>query len=93
MRNPSLIEGPEIEASRALDAYALVQEARPIWFHRRGIISIRDSSAGVVQVYLNGVQFGDTSRLRELQLSEIRQIRFYSAAEAQQRFGTGRGGA
>lgn len=91
-RDPNLIERPEIEASTALDAYALVQEARPIWFHTRGIVSIRDPSAGVVQVYLNGVRLGDVNRLRELQLSEIREIRFLGAAEAQQRYGTGHAG-
>ncbi len=91
-RNPNLIERPEIEASTALDAYALVQEARPLWFHSRGVVSINDPSAGVVQVYLNGVQLGDVNRLRETQLSEIREIRFLGAAEAQQRYGTGHAG-
>ena len=91
-RNQSLIEGPEIEASTALDAYALVQEARPLWLHSRGVVSIQDPSAGQLQVYLNGMQYGDVSRLRELMRTEIRQIRFYNAAEAQQRFGTGHAG-
>jgi len=92
MRNPNLIEGPEIEASTALDAYALVQEARPLWLHSRGVVSIQDPTAGVLQVYLNGMQFGDVNKLREIQLSEIRQLRFYGAADAQQRFGTGHAG-
>jgi hypothetical protein len=69
-----------------------VQEARPIWFHTRGVVSIHDPSAGVVQVYLNGVQLGDVNRLREMQLIEIREIRFLGAAEAQQRYGTGHAG-
>ena len=92
MRNSNLIERPEIEASTALDAYALVQEARPLWLHSRGVVSIQDPSAGVLQVYLNGMQYGDVNRLREIQLSEIRQVRFYGAADAQQRFGTGHAG-
>ena len=92
LRTSSLIEGPEIEASTALDAYALVQEARPLWLHSRGVVSIQDPTAGVLQVYLNGMQYGDLSRLRELMRTEIREIRFYSAAEAQQRYGTGHAG-
>ena len=92
LRNSNLIEGPEIEASTTVDAYALVQEARPLWLHSRGVVSIQDPRAGVLQVYLNGMQYGDVSRLRELMRTEIRQIRFYSAAEAQQRYGTGHGG-
>src|SRR5882672_9336195 len=89
LRTSNLIEGPEIEASTALDAYALVQEARPLWLHSRGPVSIQDPTAGVLQVYLNGMQYGDVSRLRELMRTEIREIRFYGAAEAQQRYGTG----
>ncbi len=92
LRTNNLIERPEIEASTALDAYALVQEARPLWLHSRGVVSIQDPTAGVLQVYLNGMQYGDVSRLRELMRPEIREIRFYGAAEAQQRYGTGHAG-
>jgi hypothetical protein len=92
LRTSNLIERPEIEASTALDAYALVQEARPLWLHSRGVVSIQDPTAGVLQVYLNGMQYGDVSRLRELMRPEIREIRFYGAADAQQRYGTGHAG-
>jgi hypothetical protein len=92
LRTSNLIERPEIEASTALDAYALVQEARPLWLHSRGVVSIQDPTAGVLQVYLNGMQYGDVSRLRELMRPEVREIRFYDAADAQQRYGTGHAG-
>jgi len=92
LRTSNLIERPEIEASTALDAYALVQEARPLWLHSRGVVSIQDPTAGVLQVYLNGMQYGDVSRLRELMRPEIREIHFYGAADAQQRYGTGHAG-
>jgi len=91
-RNPDVIEGAEIEALTALDAYALVQEARPTWLHSRGTISIRNPSAGVLQVYLNGNQFGDVNRLREIRRSEIRELRFLGAADAELRYGVGHAG-
>ena len=91
-RNPNLIAREEIEATTALDAYALVQESRPTWLHSRGTVSIRDPGAGTVQVYLNRTQLGDVNRLREIQLSEIRELRFYGAAEAQLRYGPGHAG-
>jgi len=91
-RNPNLIARQEIEATTALDAYALVQESRPTWLHSRGTVSIRDPSAGMVQVYLNRTQLGDVNRLREIQLSEIRELRFFGAAEAQLRYGPGHAG-
>src|SRR5712664_1687928 len=91
-RNPNLIARQEIAATAALDAYALVQESRPNWLHSRGTVSIQDPGAGMVQVYLNRTQLGDVNRLREIQLSEIRELRFYGAAEAQLRYGPGHAG-
>src|SRR2546422_3714468 len=91
-RNPNLIAREEIEATTALDAYALIQESRPTWLHSRGTVSIRDPGAGTVQVYLNRTQLGDVNRLREMQLSEIRELRFFGAAEAQLRYGPGHAG-
>src|SRR5712664_2714394 len=91
-RNPNLIARQEIEATTALDAYALVQESRPNWLHSRGTVSIRDPGAGMVQVYLNRTQLGDVNRLREIQLSEIRELRFFGAGEAQLRYGPGHAG-
>jgi len=91
-RNANLIERPEIDASTVLDAYSLVQEARPIWLHSRGVVSIQDPSAGVLQVYLNGMQFGDVNKLREINTQDIRELRFLSASEAQMRYGVGHAG-
>ncbi len=91
-RNSNVIEGTEIEASTALDAYALVQEARPNWLHSRGTISIQDPGAGALQVYLNGNQFGDVNRLREIRRSEIRELHFLGPADAQLRYGVGHAG-
>ena len=91
-RNPNVIEHPEVESSSALDAYALVQESRPNWLHARGNISIRDPSAGAIQIYLNGSHFGDVNRLHEIATREIRELRFFGAAQAQLRFGTGHAG-
>ncbi len=91
-RNSNLIERAEIEASTTLDAYTLVQQARPIWLHQRGVISLRDPTAGVVQVYLDGQQYGEVSRLREINTQDIRELRFLGASEAQMRYGVGHTG-
>ena len=92
VRNANVIERPEVESSTAIDAYTLVQQARPIWLHQRGAISLRDPTAGVVQIYLNGQQYGDVNRLREINTQDIRELRFLGAAEAQMRYGVGHAG-
>jgi len=92
IRNSNLIDRGEVEASTAIDAYALVQQARPIWLHQRGAISLRDPTSGVVQVYLDGQQYGDVNRLREINTQDVRELRFLGAGEAQMRYGVGHAG-
>jgi hypothetical protein len=90
--NTNLITQADVQASTATDAYSIVQELRPMWLRNRGTISIHDPSSGNVQVYLNGQQFGDLNRMREIIKQEIREIRFFSGSEAQLKFGAGHEG-
>lgn len=92
IRNSNLIDRDEVASSTAIDAYALVQQARPNWLHQRGAISFRDPTAGVVQVYLDGQQYGDVNRLREINTQDVRELRFLGAGEAQMRYGVGHAG-
>jgi hypothetical protein len=92
IRNSNLIDQGEIESSTAIDAYTLVQQSRPNWLHQRGAISLRDPTAGTIQVYLDGQQFGDVNRLREINTQDVRELRFLGAGEAQMRYGVGHAG-
>jgi len=92
IRNSNVIDGDEIASSTTIDAYALVQQARPNWLHQRGAISFRDPTAGDVQVYLDGQQYGDVTKLREINRQDVRELRFLGAGEAQMRYGVGHAG-
>ena len=92
VRNSSVLAEEEFASSTALDVYALVQEFRPNWLHTRGPVSIMDPTAGDLRVYLNGVKTGDVNRLREIRVSEVRELRFLNAGEAQMRYGLGNSG-
>ena len=92
IRNSNVIDQEEVRSSTAIDAYALVQQARPTWLHQRGAISLRDPTAGAVQVYLDGQQYGELNRLREISTQDVREVRFLGAGEAQMRYGTGHAG-
>ena len=92
VRNSSILTEEEFASSTALDVYALVQEFRPNWLHTRGAVSIMDPTAGDLRVYLNGVKTGDVTRLREMRVSEVRELRFLNAGEAQMRYGLGNSG-
>jgi hypothetical protein len=91
-RNSEVLTAEEFEGSTAIEVMALVQEFRPNWLHVRGVISIRDQTAGNVRVYVNGVSAGEVDRLREIRVEDVRELRHLGPADAQQRYGMGHGG-
>lgn len=91
-RNSNLLARPEIDSSTAVDAYALIQETRPLWLQKTGVISISNPASGDVQVYRDGALLGDVSRLHEINTSDVREMRFLEAAQAELRYGAGHAG-
>lgn len=79
------LSDPSIAGSDALTA---VRRLRPRFLTARGTVSIKNSGAGRVQVSLDGGPLQDVSILGRMRPSEIQEIRFLSAADATQRFGT-----
>jgi hypothetical protein len=95
----------EIAASSAADAYTLVQSLRPQWLRVRGDngrgapVSVGTGSgetgvgqgfaAGSPNVYLNNARMGPADALRQISLSGVRYIRWFSAAQANLRWGAG----
>jgi hypothetical protein len=91
-RNSNVLARPEIDSSTAVDAYALVQESRPMWLQHRGAISITNPTSGDVQVYRDGAPLGDVNRLHEIAINDVREIRFLEPAQAEIRYGPGHAG-
>jgi len=90
--NSSVLKAEEFAESTAIDVMALVQEFRPTWLHSRGVTSIHDQSAGQLRVYLNGESAGDVNQLREIRVSDVKELRFLPAAQAHARYGVGHEG-
>lgn len=82
----------EIEASRATNAYELLQQLRPQFLRNRGAQSVKDPRAGYAVVYINDMPHGDLEILRSVSVTEIDEIRYISAADATTRWGTGHTG-
>ena len=85
----------EILASKAQgNAYDVIARLRPNFLHARGATSVNNPSApaSLPNVYVNGNAYGDMYSLRNFDVIQIEEIRYYSAGEAQAKFGTGNGG-
>jgi len=92
-RNPDVISEEEVDATTGVDnAFQLVQRLRPSFLTFRGSTSIRNADAGRVVVYVNQSRMGFAEALRDIPISNVREIRRLSAAEATQRFGTNNSG-
>jgi hypothetical protein len=88
-RNPNIITREEIAAAHVYNAYDAVQTLRPAFFHSHGQTTLSPGDNGLPRVYLNHQAFGDIDSLRQLDVTAIREIHYYNAPEASNRFGLG----
>jgi hypothetical protein len=93
-RNRSEISVDEVLASKWRTAYEVVHALRPDWLRKRSSTpSVGNSRASSVPddviVYRDGQRLGTIETLRSIPVGDVSRMRHYSAAGAQQRFGTG----
>ncbi len=79
------LSDPAVAGDNALDA---VRRLRPRFLASRGRQSIMIAGTGAVLVSTNGGPLRSLSDLSRMRTSEVAEIRFLSATDAAQRFGT-----
>lgn len=87
-RDRNVITRAEIDQSPEHSALTLIRTLRPGMLRDRGKTSIAQPDPGII-VFLNGQRYGDIGSLEGMEVSNIEEIRFLDAAEAQQRYGMG----
>ncbi len=92
--NRSIISGEELTNSHETSLYTAIQRLRPDWLRTRGPSSISAGRSGnqdpdAVNVYQDLQKLGSVDVLRSMSLTQATSLKFYSASEAQLRFGTG----
>jgi hypothetical protein len=87
-KNDALILADEIENSHQPTLYDVVRAVRPMWL-RPAPTAIQSGQDSGVSVYLDDQRAGGLDVLRQLPSSAAASIRYYSATEAQSRFGIG----
>jgi hypothetical protein len=65
---------------------------RPDWLRSRGSQSVRDPAQTEVVVYVNGQKHGGPRSLEQFPITGIKEMRYYTATEATNRWGTGHNG-
>ena len=87
-RSSTLITREELLSTNAPDAYQAVERLHPDWLRGRGLTSLTGTPPRVI-VYLDGQRLGEVAMLTRFTLNGIQEIRFHSASDATQRWGTG----
>ncbi|MGH7603382.1 MAG: hypothetical protein ACRENK_05200 [Gemmatimonadaceae bacterium] len=85
-RSSSVITEQEIASSSATTAYEAVEKLHPEFLRSRGETTT-GSDSGLPDVYVGTVRYGDTSSLRNIAASNVREIHFYRGAEAGTKYG------
>jgi len=90
----SVLTTDELRANHSQYLYDIVQLLRPEWLRTRGASSIGSGVAGnadgdQVQVYVGQVRLGGPDVLERLETSTATSLKYYTPAQAQQRFGPG----
>ena len=103
---PNLITADEIARANVQNAYEAVQKLRPAMLRQRQIASadgqggVRNGrsasgtavAAGEVLVYMDNTRLGDVEQLRQISVASISAVRYFSASEAQTKWGSGHAG-
>ena len=84
----TLITAEDIENSHQPMLYDVVRALRPNWL-RNAPTAVRSDLETGVTVYLDSQRAGTVDVLKELPSSSAASLHFYSASEAQSRFGLG----
>lgn len=84
-RDRNVLTLEEIQSSHQHDAHDIIRGLRPNWLRVRGPNSFQTPNP--IIVYVDGNRIGGPEVLSTIPKLNIQEIRFYSAPEAQARFG------
>jgi hypothetical protein len=79
----------QIENMRAVTAYDVVARVHGEYLHSRGRQTLDARTEIPAHVYVDDTFYGDISTLKAVPASQLAEVRFYQAYEAQYKFGSG----
>ncbi|MEO6446449.1 MAG: hypothetical protein ABIZ91_08880 [Gemmatimonadaceae bacterium] len=84
-----VIDRSEIARSNAQNAYDVIRTLRPVFLSSRGPSTLlrTSSTTNAPVVYLDDNRYGDVASLRNIPVDHVFEIRYFSATQAQTRWG------
>ena len=89
-RSPNVITAEELDdpVIASLSLYNAIERLRPRFLMTRGAVSSKNVTAGSTHVSVDGGPLVGMEALTRLLPSQVSEVRFLSASDAAQRFGT-----
>lgn len=91
-----VLTAEEIAETTAQNAYDAISLKRPFFLKSRGPRSLQGAPVGQTVefpiVYVNGMYYGELETLKNIHISQVREIRYFDHNAATLRFGTGHTG-
>ncbi|HEX7090816.1 MAG TPA: hypothetical protein VF192_11820 [Longimicrobiales bacterium] len=91
-RDRDVVTAAELAGVAASTAYEALQQLRPEYLRGRGVLSLETPTTALPVVYLDDIRAGGLEALHSIRVADIYEIRFYRAADATTRYGTGHPG-
>jgi hypothetical protein len=91
-RSPNLITAEEIARTNVQNAFEAVQKLRPAMLRQRQVATANAQANGELAVYVDNNRMGSVDNLRQITVGSIAAVRYFSASEAQLRWGSGHPG-
>lgn len=88
-RSQGVITQAEMDSVDASNMLQVIQILRPMYLQERGGVQTLNSAPAPIMVYIDEQRLGPVSQLAQMSKSEFREVRYYTASEAQTRFGPG----
>jgi hypothetical protein len=90
-QSSQVITQQELIQGGAGNAYDVIRRLRPSFLTSRGEVTLGNAqtSSPYPNVYLDGLMYGDINSLRNIDTTQLSEVRMYQAWEAQTKFGLG----
>jgi hypothetical protein len=88
-RDRTTITADELSQIEASNLFEVVQHLHPDWLTPHNASAIRGGAATDIMVYIDTQRAGTSEYLKQMAVNSAAGLKFYSASEAQARFGNG----
>lgn len=87
--NTNVLTLDQLKATNSSILWDAITKLRPEWLNTRGPSSVTDPTPTMASVFMNNSNLGRIESLKDINVLDVMEVRFWPAAQASARFGQG----